>query len=666
MHPSDPISSAPLVGTANAKLFALLNIHTVHDLLHHYPTRYDDYRERTRIAEATGGTTVTVEGTITKSNTIRTRAGKPLTRITLTDGSGELEALWFNQAFLAQTLLPGIQVQLSGTIAKDQLLPVMKQPAYEVVKEGGASVHTGKLIPVYPETYGLTSKRIRAVLARLLPTLSDFPDPLPESLRMSHRLLPLHTALMQIHLPTAHEEAEQARNRLAFDELLSLHLNALHKRELWNTRGRGVPLKPLPIEHFSESLPYTLTAAQMRVLEEIGADLKQAIPMNRLLQGDVGAGKTAVAAGAIVAAVNAGHTAILMAPTELLAEQHAKTLTQLLSPHGIEVKLLTGSKKEQHAAPVTVGTHAVLFAEDFPHTGLIVVDEQHRFGVNQRATLLKKTSENYIPHVLSMTATPIPRTLALSVYGDLDISVIDELPPGRKPVTTRVVPPATRDTAEQWVHDQIQKTGAQAFVICPLIEESEKVSTKAAVPEYERLKEKFPDVRIALLHGGLSSKEKQRILTAFAAHEYDILVSTTVIEVGIDIPNASIMLIEGAERFGLASLHQLRGRVGRGERRSYCLLMSETGNPIVINRLRHLASTHNGLQLAEIDLKLRGPGELYGTKQSGLPTLKLADLTDSGMVIQTRKAAEEIVRLVGNNRSALEPFLHTQEESVPN
>jgi ATP-dependent DNA helicase RecG len=497
------------------------------------------------------------------------------------------------------------------------------------------------------------------------------PDHLSARLRERAHLVDLETAIAQIHFPESEESLERARRRLCFDEFFLIQIGAQRQRHLWRSKpGRALTIDEELLNTFLQSLPFTLTNAQQRVLREIVNDLRQPYPMSRLLQGDVGSGKTVVAAAAMLLTVAGGCQTVIMAPTEILAEQHYKTIAELLANSPLETRnlkletrlligSLTSSEKEQihqeaaaGAADILIGTHALIQESvEFKDLGLAVIDEQHRFGVRQRATLRQKgTTEAspfsgpVCPHILVMSATPIPRSLALTIYGDLDISVIDEMPPGRREVKTRWLSPRERERAYKFLHSQIEK-GHQAFIICPLVEESEKVEAKAAVEEHKRLQKViFPDLRLGLLHGRLKGEEKEAVMAAFKRGEFDILVSTSVVEVGIDVPNATVMLVEGANRFGLAQLHQFRGRVGRSKHQSYCLLLSDSSTPEAQERLRAIEATQDGFALAEKDLELRGPGEFFGTRQSGLPDLKLAGLGDVKILEQARAEAQALFR----------------------
>jgi len=662
-----PVSKIPYVGGISARRLERLGVKTVRDLLYHFPFRYQDYSQITKIRLLTPGADAAVQGTIIELSNIRTRGRKFLTKAALADESGAIEAVWFNQPYLSRTLKKGLKIGLAGRVENFGGRPGFVNPEFEVLKEGFPPAHTAGLVPVYPETARLSSKwlrnRIRSVLDSV--KIAEF---LPREQIKRYRLPTLPEAWRMIHFPASFKEAEEARRRFAFEELFLFNLRSLRQRQEWEKRR--VPLKISYAEHkeridcFIANLPFALTGAQKTALEEILADLGRDKPMNRLLEGDVGSGKTVVAAIAAYLTYLCGGRTILMAPTEILADQHFQTLKVLLEPYGIKIALHTSHKrtttepsrdntgiqkpKEEAESDLWVGTHALFYKKGrFERVGLVVIDEQHRFGVEQRAQLFQKAKSGITPHLLTLTATPIPRTLALTVHGDLDLSILDEMPPGRKRVKTFVVPSQKRTAGYQWIRQQA-KAGNQAFVICPLIEKSEAESmrqVKAATREFETLAEAMPDVKVDLLHGKLSAKEKSRVMDSFKRGETQVLVSTPVVEVGIDVPNATVMVIEAAERFGLASLHQLRGRVGRGEKTSYCFLFTQEESPDVFQRLKSLEKIANGFELAELDLKRRGPGEIYGIKQHGLTELKVADLTDAEMLKIARDAAQDLLRI---------------------
>ncbi len=654
---SDPITTIPLVGKSYANRLKKLDIETIEDLLHHYPFRYEDFSVKKKLNELIAGETVTVTATVLEIKNIYTRGGKRLTFATVADETGQLEVVWFNQPYITNTVKKNDSINLSGRLGEFSKKPTFVSPEYE--KLGASStIHTGRLVPVYPETRGVTSKwlrsRINAAIQPFNHLAIDEIEFLPNEIREQQDLIDLKSATNQIHFPEDMDQVEEARKRLGFDEFFLMQLQALKRRQEWQKRPLARKFKvqssKFKIDAFVNSLPFELTDAQKRAVDEILKDLEKDVPMNRLLEGDVGSGKTVVAAVAIYAAHLNGLQSAIMAPTEILAEQHFRTISELLKPLGVSVALRTGARKSSILNPqfsILIGTHALLFdSVEFKNLGLVIIDEQHRFGVEQRAKLLKKTGDDTVPHLLTMTATPIPRSLALTAYGDLDISVLDEMPPGRKEVITWVVPNHKRQAAYNWIREQI-KDDAQAFVICPLIEESEAETmqtVKAATVEFERLSKKvFPDLKLALLHGRIKSREKNEILADFKNGKYDILVSTQVVEVGIDVPTATLMIIEGGDRFGLASLHQLRGRVGRSTRQSYCLLFTESRSRKAHNRLKAMEELNDGFKLAEIDLKMRGPGEIYGVKQHGLMRLKIASLSDVKLIETTRNEAKGLL-----------------------
>jgi ATP-dependent DNA helicase RecG len=633
------------------KLKSQLKIHTLEDLLFHFPFRYDDLASQKEIRDISPGETVTITGYIINIENIYTRTRKQLQKAVVADQSGSrLNVTWFNQPYLLKTLKPGTQVSLAGTAKFFAGKLTLTAPSYELVKEQTQDfkeqTHTGRLVPIYPETFGVSSKWLRSRIKPILPQFQDLiQDWLPPEVLKEEKLIPITQALQKIHFPEDYQDVTQARRRLAFDELLFLQLTTQERKSAWQqkTLRHKLETTTAEVEEFTRTLPFTLTSDQQKSLQEILQDLNSSLPMNRLLQGDVGSGKTVVAAAMIYAIYKQGKKTILMAPTEVLASQHYKSLTSFLKPLGLRIGLYTGAKKSPGALQdynVYLGTHALLF-QDIPHqeVGLVIIDEQHRFGVSQRGKLL---GEKTTPHVLSMTATPIPRTAALTLYGDLALSYILTMPRGRKPVKTWVVPQKKRQDAHHWIDKQISNHNTQVFFIYPLIDLSDSqalANTKAAKEEFAQIQKAFPDRKVGLVHGKLKSKEKQKIMQDFADHKLDILVSTSVIEVGIDVPNASIIVIEGAERFGLAQLHQLRGRVGRGDQQSYCLLFTTSQESESKTRLQAMCKIHSGLELANLDLKLRGPGQLYGTMQSGYQDLKIATFSDQDLINATGRQA---------------------------
>lgn len=673
-----PVAKLPLIGPTFARRLKRLGIETAEDLLYHFPFRYEDYSVVAPIGSLQDGETVTIQGEVSEMKNVYTRHGKKIQKAKVFDKTGSLEVVWYNQPFLVRTIYRGQKVSLSGKVSRFGKNLAMESPEYELLKEPLAAshqqlvtIHTGRLVPVYPETYGISSKWLRSRLRPLIePLLTQIEEYLPNEVIDKHGLCALEEALAQIHFPKDKETAENARKRLSFDELFLLQLTGLKTKGEWEKETVGHRLSIAKyrkeIARFWEKIPFELTEAQKRAIKEIFADLAAEKPMNRLLEGDVGSGKTVVAAIAMYVTLLNGYQTTLMAPTEILAFQHYETISRVLSPLGVKIALATGSRKigimnnesgikENHNSKfmihdssnefnIIIGTHVLLSEKiNFRNLGLVVIDEQHRFGVEQRAILRQKGIN---PHLLTLTATPIPRTVALTLYGELDLSYLDQMPPGRKEVKTWVVPAEKRPAAYGWIEKQIRQEGTCAFIICPLIEESETLATiRAATAEYEKLqKEVFPKLHLGLLHGRMKGKEKEAVINDFRNGKLDILVATPVVEVGIDIPNATIMFIEGAERFGLAQLHQLRGRVGRGEKQSYCLLFTEAQSPQAVRRLKALESLHSGAELAELDLKLRGPGEVYGTTQHGLPKLKLASFSDFVLIEKTHLAAQTIIK----------------------
>jgi ATP-dependent DNA helicase RecG len=624
---------------------------TIGDLLHLFPHRHEDYTRLKPIGKLAYGEQVTIIGTIRSTRLKRTRGGAAVVNTIVADGSGMIQATWFNQPYLADQFKRGRQIVLSGKVDEYLGRRVMSSPTWEPLDS--ELVHTGRLVPVYPLTRGLNARWLRKIMKRTVDYWTKrLPDYMPTRIRERLSLMPLERAVAQVHFPDDARSLTQARRRLGFDEFFILQIGVLRQRQQWQSHpGIPVPVDRSILDGFLGELPYRLTGAQQRALDEILGDISGDRPMSRLLQGDVGSGKTVVAVAAMYLTVRAGYQAALMAPTEILAEQHFKSVVEMLAAHGISVCLLTGSvpaaeKQATYAGlgsgeiQILVGTHAVI-QEDvrFRNLALAIVDEQHRFGVRQRSVLRGK---GYNPHMLVMSATPIPRTLALTAYGDLDFSLIDEMPPGRQPIQTKWFMDSERERAYQFLRSQIEK-GRQAYVICPLVEESEKIEAKAAVEEYERLsKSIFPDLRLGLLHGRLKGAEKESVMRQFNEHELDILVSTSVVEVGIDVPNATVMLIEGANRFGLSQLHQFRGRVGRGEHSSYCILLADSTTDVSEERLRAIEDTQDGFKLAEKDLEMRGPGDFFGTRQSGLPELKLASLGDTPLLVLARREAQDL------------------------
>lgn len=688
MNPQTPIENLPGVGSYYTYKLNKLEIRTLRDIIRHFPFRYEDFSQVEKIRDVVDGQKISIQGVILQIKNIRTRFGKFLTNAAVSDTSGTIEVIWFNQPYLTKSLKAGTPVSLSGKVKVQGHRTQLMSPTWEIIRGNTelstvnrepSTLHTGRLVAVYPETEGLTSKWFRAKIALILPRyLEKLDDFLPDSVLKTEKLLPLKEALKKIHQPETLEEARKAQKRLGFDELFLTQLASQMRKLDWQKKKRAKPLKA-PKEKTVElikSLPYELTHAQLRSIDEIVKDIARETPTNRLLEGDVGSGKTVVAAVAAYVTHLSGFDTLIASPTEILAFQHQKTLEEILKPFGVTIGVWTGSKKT--SGHVTSGTHALLTTfKPKKEIGLVVVDEQHRFGVAQRAKLFLDYAKSATPHLLTMTATPIPRTLALTLYGDLDLSVLDEMPKGRQKIATFVVPNNKRTDAYRFIEKEVEK-GRQAFIITPFVEPSESMQTvKAATEEFEKLTKIFSDfrhpapnagsssrfrikpkavslsnlsgmtktrsVKLGLLHGRLKSKEKEKIINDFKANKVHILVSTPVVEVGIDVPNATVMMIESAERFGLAQLHQLRGRVGRGEHKSYCLLFTESNSEHSTKRLKSMEKVHIGFELAEIDLKTRGPGEIFGLRQSGFFNFKIADITDRALVSKAQQHAKSLL-----------------------
>ena len=660
-----PITVLQGVGPRYANTLERLGLFTLRDMLYHFPRRYDDYSKMKPINQITYGEELTVIGTVQSVNTRSLKSGNlKVVEAVVNDGSGALRVTWFNQVWIAKRLRDGAQIVLAGKIEQYLGRLVMNNPEWEFLEQQQLS--TNRIVPVYPLTSQITQRWIRRQMNQVVTYWAPrVQDPLPEEILQSANIVDLPNALLQVHFPDSWEALQAAQERLAFDEIFLLQLGVLRQKQAWTDRTARRFISPEGwLETQLARLPYTLTSAQQRALDDIFHDLASGHPMGRLLQGDVGSGKTAVAALAMATIAHQGAQAALMAPTSILAEQHYKSILEMLSRaiqdkvdsslesspslDASQIRLMIGATSEAEkteirtglengSIKIVIGTHALIEEPvKFADLQLVVVDEQHRFGVEQRAALRSK-GEN--PHLLVMTATPIPRSLALTIYGDLDLSIIDEMPPGRQPVNTYIIPPRERERAYTLIRSQIQE-GRQAFIIYPLVEESEKSEAKAAVEEYEYLQsEIFPRLRLGLLHGRMKADEKDAIMAAFRKGEHHILVSTSVIEVGVDIPNATVMLIEGANRFGLAQLHQFRGRVGRGAAKSYCLLVPETPDAIENERLQVMTETNDGFILAEKDLAQRGPGQFLGTRQSGYAEFEMANLTDIHMIEKARRYA---------------------------
>lgn len=666
------VTYLPGVGAKNSERLGKLGLYTVRDLLYYYPRDHIDYARQVKIRDLQAGATVTIVATIKRINCFTSPKQGKLTILELMvrDHTGQLRlnrfyrgARFQNRGWQEQQkkLYPiGAVIAASGLVKEDKFGITLDEPQIEVIDHSDASIDSlqvGRVMPVYGLTEGVGADVVRKAVVAALPAVSQIQEPLPAGLRQKYDLIGIQQAIQDIHFPPDAIALESARQRLVFDEFFYLQLGLLKRRLTQRQTQASSPIAPTGqlIDQFYQVLPFQLTSAQQRVVNDILNDLQQTAPMNRLVQGDVGSGKTVVAVIATLAAIQSGFQAALMAPTEVLAEQHYRKLVSWFNLLSLPVELLTGStrtaKRRQILSqlatgelPLLVGTHALI--EDpvqFQRLGLVVIDEQHRFGVQQRARLQQKGDS---PHVLTMTATPIPRTLALTMHGDLDVSQIDELPPGRQPIQTTALSGRDRADAYELIRREVAQ-GRQVYVVLPLVEESEKLDLKSAIDEYQHLQEQvFPDFRVGLLHGRLTSAEKDEAITAFRDHQTDILVSTTVVEVGVDVPNATVMLIEHAERFGLSQLHQLRGRVGRGAAQSFCLLINSSKSETARQRLKVLEQSQDGFFISEMDLRFRGPGEVLGTRQSGLPDFALASLVeDQEVLVLAREAAERMLEL---------------------
>ncbi len=706
MDLSTKVEEVPKIGLVYAKRLKKFGIKTVQDLLFYFPARYDDFSEIISISEARQKIkeTVCVQGVITEIENIRTfKKWMTITEAVVEDQKSDIKVIWFNQPYLTKTLKEDDFVCLAGKVGLGKEGLFLNNPAYEKINEFGKNeylTHTGRIVPVYSETRGLTSKWLRYIIKPLLYRFAEqVPESLPSEIMKKFKFLPVDEALWQLHFPDSFESADAAKARFSFEELFLIQLNVLKERiKLMQKKSPACPMDSNLMKKFTESLPFKLTDSQKKSAFQILKDLEKTVPMSRLLEGDVGSGKTIVATMAALSVTKNRHQTAFLAPTEILAKQHFRSISELLKDFGMSVGLLTSkdariardkeifevSKKsfngdlENGQIDVVIGTHALLQKNiAFKNLGLAIVDEQHRFGVEQRDYLMR--GKKLVPHLLSMTATPIPRTLALTVYGDLDLSLIDEMPKNRKKVKTIIVNPNQRKQAYDFIEKEV-KNGKGVFVICPKIESKESKiretakksditpagvmsdftqtfvpqnydlrtlamqEVKAVKDEYEKLSEKiFPDLRITILTGKMKPKEKEKIMIDFKNGEIDILVSTSVVEVGVDVPRATIMMIEGAERFGLSQLHQFRGRVGRSDMQSYCFLFTTSPDQLNRRRLKALVESNNGFELAQKDLEIRGPGSLYGTQQWGLPDMAMQGLSNIFLVEKTRNSAKEIL-----------------------
>ena len=677
-----PVATLGRIQQVTVDRLARVGVTSVEDMLWYFPTRHVDFTNVKPIAELFVGQAATVIGTIQKSRVAFMGKGRRSTEIVVKDASGSLRVLWFNQAYLAKQMPEGARIGLAGNVTAYRGKPQLTSPEWELLDREESGTHVGRYVPVYALTQGLPGRTVRKLARAAVEQYADLvPESLPPEVLKETDYPTEAEAIRELHFPQSMEARDRARERLAFQELLSIQVAVLSRKREARAR-RDAPMIRLAgdfIQTFVDALPFELTNAQIRAITELRSDLGRDEPMARLLQGDVGSGKTVVAAAVMLGTVAAGYQAALMAPTEVLAEQHYATFRRIfgvedgeslfhdysVSPalgRPVRIALLTGATKagkkrqvqaalKQGELDIVVGTHALITERvGLERLGLAVVDEQHRFGVMQRDALRGKGGS---PHLLVMTATPIPRTLALTIYGDLDVSRLDEMPPGRQPIETRFIAPEEREEVYVKVREEVA-AGRQVFVICPLVEESDAIEARSAVEEFERLRsEVFPDLseRMRLLHGRMASADKERAMADFRSGKAAILVSTAVVEVGVDVPNATVMLIEGADRFGLSQLHQFRGRVGRAEHQSFCYLLSESDGDAARKRLTLMERTSDGFDLAEADLEMRGPGEYFGTRQSGLPDLRVAKLTDHTLLLQARNYAERILERDPNLRA---------------
>jgi ATP-dependent DNA helicase RecG len=652
MNSNSPLTDVKGVGSELAKKFAVLGVSSVQDLIYYYPRRYDDYSDIQPISKIRPGV-VTIKAVIKQATGRYVRRGMHVTVAVASDDTGSVRIVWFNQPYRAAGLKGGQEYYISGEFAMKATRLSIMNPSAELVSS--FPINTARIVPIYRETKGFKSAQIRKAVQRIMPVIQSVPETLPQWIIDHYKLIPHARAVQTMHFPESAAALQEARKRLGFEEVFGLTLAALlNKYELLQEKAIAIPFDQQLAKDFVSHLPFTLTDAQRKTVWQIYQDMERIQPMNRLVEGDVGSGKTVVATMAAVMAMKQGFQVAMMAPTELVARQHAETIHKLLEPLGMadELGLLIGGLKPAQKKTAQeriksgdirfmIGTHALIQEKvDMHSLGLVVVDEQHRFGVEQRKKLQAKAG--HALHVLNMTATPIPRSLALTLYGELDVSVIDAKPVGRKPIKTKIVSPNSRKQLYEKIDAELD-AGRQMFVVCPLVSESETLQVKSAEQTYEELRKgAFKHRRVGLIHGKMKSDDKDAIMQLFATHELDILVATTVIEVGVNVPNATVMLIENAERFGLAQIHQLRGRVGRSDHQGYCfLMMGDSSAPS--RRLRALESSSDGFALAELDLEIRGPGAIYGTMQHGQLDLRIAKLTDVKLIAAARSSAQEFI-----------------------
>ncbi len=665
----NPLSQISFIEKNYIKKLEKLGLKTVRDFLYYFPARYDDFSRVLKISELKVNEAATIEGKVKSIQNIRTWRKKfSLTEALVEDKTDSVRIVWFNQPFILKNIKPNEIYRFSGKLNLDSHGLYLSSPSYETARR--VPTNTGRLVPVYPETRGLTSRWLRWKIYQLLKNyLSAVPEIVPNAILKRQKLMGSHEALQELHFPSDLEKVKAAQKKIAFEEMFLIQLNALRARKNWEkAKAVEIDFDEKLVKKFVDSLPFDLTNAQKKSSFQILRDLEKKFPMNRLLEGDVGSGKTVVAAIAALEAMMAGYQTAILAPTEVLARQHFETFGKVLKGFSQKIGLLTNSesrtfwkkntrknflgKIKRGDIKILIGTHALIQKSvEFHKLALVIIDEQHRFGVNQRAYLQKQATDikdgqkNTIPHLLSMTATPIPRTLALAFFGNLDISLLDEMPKGRKKVATEIIAPASRERVYDFIREEI-KSGRQAFFIFPLIEESEKIEGKSAKEEFKNLSEKiFPNLKIGLLHGRMKPKDKEQVMNNFKDKKIDILVSTSVIEVGVDVPNATIMVIEGSDRFGLAQLHQFRGRVGRSKYQSYCFLFTDSNSKTTSDRLKALVESEDGFRLAEYDLEIRGPGQFLGTRQSGRADSAMQYLGDIKLIQQARIEAQSVFAL---------------------
>lgn len=667
---SDPVDAVSGIGSSYKRLLGKMGIFTVEDFLYHFPFRYDDFSQVTKIKDLQDGDLVTIRGTLEKIDNIYTRYGKRLTKGIVNDGSGKLELIWFNSHYLKKTLKTQLKYNFSGKVKKYNSKMTLMAPSFE--KAGEDNVNTGRLVPIYPETDGLSSRWIRGKIQEALNSTGNLDEFLPAKIIQKEDFLEFEKALNTFHFPDSHQDSEKAKDRFKLEELLIELIKVEERKSNWAKKLTSFVIKKSShqqkVEKLIKRLPFKLTDTQQKAVENITNDINRSHPMNRLLEGDVGTGKTIVAVIASYLTYLNGYNVLYMAPTEILAKQHYSTFQKFLENLDVNLKLLTSSspKKPTKKPYICIGTHALLFKKEYEKVGLVVIDEQHRFGVEQRTQLTKVNKNDVTPHLLTMTATPIPRTLALTVYGDLKISQLLQIPNKKKDIETKVIPEKQRDEVFEW----IRRSGQQTFVVCPFIQESfheDFGHVKAVTAEYDKLKMGvFKNVKMGLLHGKLKSDEKREVVEKFERGEIQVLVSTPVIEVGIDIPDAAIMVIESGDRYGLASLHQLRGRVGRGDKKGYCFVFVGSNSRQAYKRLKYLEEFDNGLELAEIDMEMRGHGDLYGTMQHGFKRFKVARISDIETLEKAKKYAEEFFPVIGDYPKLLEKIYRVAGRHVGN